>query len=36
MTVNALAYSKPVVTFTEEDLILDPLISLRCDLRVYR
>ncbi|KAJ8044197.1 Integrator complex subunit 2 [Holothuria leucospilota] len=36
MTVNALAHSKPVATFTEEDLILDPLISLRCDLRVYR
>ncbi|XP_038059414.1 integrator complex subunit 2-like [Patiria miniata] len=36
MTVNALVCTKPVVAFTEEDITLDPLIVLRCDLRVFR
>lgn len=36
MTVNALSHSKPLITFKEEDLIVDPLTSLRCDLRVFR
>ncbi|PIK61167.1 putative integrator complex subunit 2 isoform X2, partial [Apostichopus japonicus] len=36
MTVNALSHSKPLIKFKEEDLIVDPLIILRCDLRVFR
>ncbi|XP_071790085.1 integrator complex subunit 2-like [Asterias amurensis] len=36
MTVNALVCTTPVVAFTEEDITLDPLIVLRCDLRVFR
>ncbi|XP_030847416.1 integrator complex subunit 2 [Strongylocentrotus purpuratus] len=36
MTVNALGETAPVTPFSEEDLTLDPLIVLRCDLRVFR
>lgn len=39
MTVNALRPSAKLLrqqTYTQNDLMVDPLIVLRCDQRVYR
>lgn len=39
MTVNALQPSAKIVRqqkYTQNDLMIDPLIVLRCDQRVYR
>ena len=39
MTVNALQASAKLLrqqTYTQNDLMVDPLIVLRCDQRVYR